>query len=389
LGSGASALDPRAQESQCGEALNNRGMKGLANSFLFLVCVGLLLTGCAISPHSGFNQRRAQMIEESVVARNAALTPELEEKILALDPNHVSQREVTEILSNAPAPRVINIHGGVLPFELAMKSFSKFMIGMGYPEWSVRNPWNGTHSYSCYQNSKEMAGMIAWYYEHEGMPPMILGHSVGGMQVVKVLHEIADDRASDLRVWNPLLRKWENRSEIIDPPTRQPRPVTKVSIPFASSLAAGGLARTLPSQWGTNGKLRTIPDSVEEFTGFCIGLDIWGGDYLGFGSANSFHSGGKAVVRNVRLPTGASHSTVPDTEKLLKDQSALDWINNFTPKKSAAQTAQHDAHVLWVADVWYSIKKHWVIELQRMIRARRGGNIEPGRLKAELQTHGH
>ena len=27
--------------------------------------------------------------------------------------------------------------------------------------------------------------------------------------------------------------------------------------------------------------------------------------------------------------------------------------------------------VLWVADVWYSIKKHWVIEAQRVVRARR------------------
>jgi hypothetical protein len=25
----------------------------------------------------------------------------------------------------------------------------------------------------------------------------------------------------------------------------------------------------------------------------------------------------------------------------------------------------------WAEDVWYSIKKHWVIELQRLIRARR------------------
>jgi hypothetical protein len=28
-------------------------------------------------------------------------------------------------------------------------------------------------------------------------------------------------------------------------------------------------------------------------------------------------------------------------------------------------------HILWAADVWYSIKKHWVLELQRRIRAKR------------------
>ena len=27
--------------------------------------------------------------------------------------------------------------------------------------------------------------------------------------------------------------------------------------------------------------------------------------------------------------------------------------------------------MLWAADVWYSIKKHWVIEAQRLIKARR------------------
>jgi hypothetical protein len=34
---------------------------------------------------------------------------------------------------------------------------------------------------------------------------------------------------------------------------------------------------------------------------------------------------------------------------------------------------QFDANsenILWAADVWYSIKKHWVLELQRLIRAR-------------------
>jgi hypothetical protein len=26
-------------------------------------------------------------------------------------------------------------------------------------------------------------------------------------------------------------------------------------------------------------------------------------------------------------------------------------------------------HILWAADVWYSIKKHWVLELQRLLAA--------------------
>ena len=27
-------------------------------------------------------------------------------------------------------------------------------------------------------------------------------------------------------------------------------------------------------------------------------------------------------------------------------------------------------NILWAADVWHSIKKHWVLELQRLIRAK-------------------
>jgi hypothetical protein len=27
--------------------------------------------------------------------------------------------------------------------------------------------------------------------------------------------------------------------------------------------------------------------------------------------------------------------------------------------------------VLWAADVWYSIKKHWCIEAQKLVRAQR------------------
>ena len=30
-------------------------------------------------------------------------------------------------------------------------------------------------------------------------------------------------------------------------------------------------------------------------------------------------------------------------------------------------------HVLWAADVWYSIKKHWCLEAQNRVRAQRAG----------------
>jgi hypothetical protein len=33
--------------------------------------------------------------------------------------------------------------------------------------------------------------------------------------------------------------------------------------------------------------------------------------------------------------------------------------------------ADAQLHVMWAADVWYSIKKHWCLEAQTLIRARR------------------
>jgi hypothetical protein len=33
--------------------------------------------------------------------------------------------------------------------------------------------------------------------------------------------------------------------------------------------------------------------------------------------------------------------------------------------------------VLWAADVWHSIKKHWALEAQRLVTARRAHRAKP------------
>jgi len=35
------------------------------------------------------------------------------------------------------------------------------------------------------------------------------------------------------------------------------------------------------------------------------------------------------------------------------------------------QLIRQAMNILWAADVWYSIKKHWVLELKRLIEAKR------------------
>ena len=59
---------------------------------------------------------------------------------------------------------------------------------------------------------------------------------------------------------------------------------------------------------------------------------------------------------------------------MLDNQAMIDWINNYTPTNEPQLNVKFDSdstHILWAADVWYSIKEHWVLELQRLIRAQR------------------
>ncbi|MDR3457895.1 MAG: alpha/beta hydrolase [Verrucomicrobiae bacterium] len=344
-------------------------MKAKTPSCLFL-CAALILAGCA-TPHPDVDLLRQQM-EKATPGRDFVFPPGLKNKILALDPERVTEKDVREVLALAPAPRIINIHGGIYPVYLDMVSFSEFLTGMGYPEASIRNPGDGSYSFSGYTSSEKIAGAAAWYYERDGLRPMIVGHSLGGMMAVKVLHELSGDTTEKISVWNPLTRQTEPRSDITDPLTGEKRPVVGLQLSYVSALAAGGLARLLPNAWGVDAELRKIPDSVEEFTGFYVGLDIVGADGFGYSSENLYQATGKAGVRNVQLPPSYGHFTIPATSHLVKNQAIKDWINNYTPTNTPQldQTFDSDSsNILWAADVWHGIKKHWVLELQRLIRA--------------------
>jgi len=345
---------------------------------LLILCLAFVVAGCGNYHRRGLNGEPLRQAEGAFTGAAPQLPPQIEEKILGLNPTHVSAEEIRDVLSHAPAPRVINIHGGLARVIPRMVSFSEFLIGMGYPAASLTNPSDGTYSFSCYENSEKLAGVIAWFYEKEGLRPMMVGHSQGGMQVVKVLYRLARKPSSPLHVWNPLTWKKENRCDILDPLTRQERAVAGLQLPYVTSVGAGGLTRVLPNQWDMMFRLHTVPNSVEEFTGFCKSRDLLGGDFLGYGPANHFESAGTAVVRNVWLPSEYKHGSIPDTKHLLNDPKMLDWINGYHPTDEPVARPELDvhfegdsSHILWAADVWFSIKKHWVLELQRSIRARR------------------
>jgi hypothetical protein len=54
--------------------------------------------------------------------------------------------------------------------------------------------------------------------------------------------------------------------------------------------------------------------------------------------------------------------------------SVRQWINSYvTGRNQDLSALPQDAaqHALWAANVWYSIKKHWCLEAQRLIRDHR------------------
>lgn len=337
---------------------------------IVVVAVLLAITGCSSRSYSQRAPATTEATGPQAVLRGMTLDPQIEARILALDPEHVSDSDVRTVLAAGPTPRIIALHGGVYPVHLLMDSFSRFLAGMGYPQDKLRHPGDGRRSHSPYESSAQIAGLIAWYYEHEGTMPMMVGHSQGGIQLVKVLHELAGNDSAQIPVWNPKTDAAEERTTIIDPYTGVERPVVGLRIGYASVVGAGGAALLLPNQWSMARRLRSIPDSVDEFTGYALALDLIAWDLPGAGA--SYKANGSAQVRNVELPIEYSHIFVAATSHLAREPLMREWINAYVPGSAAElpSAVKSTENSLWAADVWFSIKKHWVLEAQKLVRAR-------------------
>ncbi|HEX4884883.1 MAG TPA: hypothetical protein VFX05_12140 [Casimicrobiaceae bacterium] len=333
----------------------------------------LVLALAACAPLPPLDAQRPAAAPDPVAALR--LDRATEDRLLAIDPENVTARDVRETLSKVPAPRVELLHGGVFPVHLAMTSFAQFLIGMGYPEAQIRHPADGTWSHSPYERSERLAGMIAWAYERDGMRPMLVGHSQGGMQVVKVLHDLAGTFATELPVWNPLTDDPETRTTIVDPFSRRERPVVGVQASYASAVGAGGPSGVLPNQWGVIGRLKEIPDTVVQFNGYFIGID-WFAMTLTDAGVDRFRSPSGAVqVRNVVLPAGYLHVTIPVTGHLPDNAELKRLVDEYraTSEKpdESRMPGSYTDNFYYAADNWAAIKKHWTLEAQRLVKARR------------------
>jgi len=298
-----------------------------------------------------------------------AMDRSTEDRILALVPERISAAEVRDILSRSTAPRIVALHGSV-PL-ITMEPFAEFLIAMGYPETRLRDPKDHSLSHASNGSAAELAGTIAWYYEADGLMPMLIGHSQGGMLAIKALHELAGSFASEVEVWNPLTDASEHRTWIRDPRSGVIRPVVGLKLSYVAALATGKLPRWVLGQWSMLDKVRQVPDSVEEFSGYTIEWDPIAGTFPG---SEAYRATGSARVRNVTLGVATSHIAMPRARALAFDKVTRAWIDAYRPGENVSPPADagvDTSNLLHAADIWFSVKKHWCIELQRLIRARR------------------
>jgi len=283
----------------------------------------------------------------------------------ALDCRQVSANEVADVLSRFPAPRVIALHGSV-PI-VTMEPFAEFLVSMGYPDERVRNPADGTRTYGSFVDSRRLAGQIAWHYEQDGQMPILIGHSQGGMVVIKVLHDLAGQGGAAIPVWDPAKSTPESRTAIIDPRDGTVRPVVGLTLDFAAALATGSLPRVLLGQWDILPQLRDVPDSVAEFTGFAIPWDVIAGTGP---EPDGFRATGRARVRNVLLPTDYSHIRLPMASHLAVQPETRRWIEAWRPDAVPELPRDVDlANLLHAADLWYSVKRHWCEGAKALVRS--------------------
>jgi len=267
------------------------------------------------------------------------------------------------------APRLILVQGS-LPF-VTMDSLARFLVAMGYPEERLRDPRDGGFTTSGYVDSVKLAGIVAWHIERDGMPPILVGHSRGGMVVMRTLHELAGAFQDAIPVWDPVRDEPLARTSIVDPSTGAARPVVGLALRYAVAIATGKLPRLLTGQWSMLRRVREVPDTVQDFTGLAIEGDMIADGILG---REPYVPLGRARVRNVLLPGSTGHVDAVSLAPLAADPAARAFVDDYRPDRGAAVPAAlaEVPNVLEGAELWYGIRRAWCEESRiRTVRAQR------------------
>ena len=291
-------------------------------------------------------------------------------EVRALDCARVTAADVAHLLARGPTPRIILLQGSLAPVN--MEPFADFLIAMGYPPQQIRDPRDGRTSQASFEGSQRWAGTLAWYYESEGTMPMLIGHSQGGMMAIRILYELDGAFHDDIPVWDPLSGVALTRTTIRDPHTGATRPVKGLTVGYVAAIATGKLPRIFLGQWDMIAKLRRIPDTAEDFTGFSIPWDPIAGT---LGDPEPYAAIGTARVRNVTLPASTSHIRIPETRHLASNAATRSWIDDWSPEtavpmpEGAGVDTMNNLHA---ADIWFSVKKHWCQAAQQALAAPEG-----------------
>ena len=300
----------------------------------------------------------------SLACAASSLDPALQARIRALDCANVSASDVRDVLANAPAPRIVLLQGSV-PL-VTMEPFARFLIAMGYPAERLRNPRDGEFSYSSFADSAALAGALAFDYEQSGMAPMLIGHSQGGMLAIKVLYEFAGAFSDALHVVDPSTGERLARTSIVDPRNGRLRPVVGLHVAYAAALATGWLPRLMLGQWNMLSRLRKIPDTADDFTGFILPHDPISGNLAG---DSPYRAIDRAHVRSVVLPGSYHHLTLPRAAHLAADPAMRTWIDAWRPGKVSPPPDGDTSNLVQATDIWYSVKRHWCLQAQGLLNA--------------------
>jgi len=292
-----------------------------------------------------------------------ALAPPIAARLRALDCENLATADVHDGLDRVPAPRIVLLDGSVP--VVTMASFARLLAAMGYPETRLRDPRTDALSTSSFTSSATLAGELAFDYERTGLSPMLIGHSQGGMLVIRTLDELAGEFDDALHVVDPATGRVLSRTWIVDPYAHTRRPVVgAVRVAYAAALATGWLPRLVLGQWTMLSRLRTIPDSVDEFTGFTLPHDPIAGNLLG---DRPYVAAGRARVRNVTLPDGYHHVTLPAVDHLAGDPAMRAYLDAWRPDRTQAPPPGDTTNLVHAADIWYSVKRHWCSQAQRLL----------------------
>lgn len=273
----------------------------------------------------------------------SALPPEARAQLLAIDPEQVSEQQVRGLLVLAPVPRVLLFRGSL---GADMESFGAFLVQMGYPAYRLRNPATGRYSYSfdwdgcrC-DECDALAAHLPAQVQRDGVAPVLVGHSGGGVTISRILHRLAAD-------------------------PQAPR------VQFAATLGTGALMRWVPGFPGCSAELpqlSQVPPSVVAFTGYRIAGDPFTA-LFGFGDFRPAEGRTpEAQVRNVRLAPQVSHLRAFEVDGYAEQPLLRAWIEAYRPDSDAPLPEGSGldlGNLRHAADLWHSLKKHWALQARQ------------------------